>query len=126
VVGDVRIEERFGHERIVTAPTGAVAPIETEPALAYRPWHMSARGPRGALAAMLAASPRGLLLASDEMSSWLGGFTRYMNGSGRPASEASRPGRSRRRDGGGGPRGRPRPPTSVTCHEAPRHPGCRR
>ncbi len=43
-----------------------------------------------ALASMLAASPRGLLLACDELASWLGGFTRYAGGSGRPSSEAAR------------------------------------
>lgn len=42
------------------------------------------------LASMLAASPRGLLLACDELASWLGGFTRYAGNSGRPSSEASR------------------------------------
>lgn len=43
-----------------------------------------------ALAAMLAASPRGLLLACDELASWLGGFTRYTGNTGRPSSEAAR------------------------------------
>ncbi|TVQ32436.1 MAG: DUF3987 domain-containing protein [Phycisphaeraceae bacterium] len=43
-----------------------------------------------ALAAMLSESPRGLLLACDELASWLGGFTRYSGGNGRPASESSR------------------------------------
>jgi len=42
------------------------------------------------LASMLAASPRGLLLACDELASWLGGFTRYAGNSGRPSSEAAR------------------------------------
>jgi len=43
-----------------------------------------------ALAAMLAASPRGLLLACDELAAWLGGFTRYSGANGRPSSEAAR------------------------------------
>lgn len=43
-----------------------------------------------ALASLLAASPRGLLLACDELASWLGGFTRYAGNSGRPSSEAAR------------------------------------
>lgn len=43
-----------------------------------------------ALAAMLAASPRGLLLACDELASWLGGFERYAGKAGRPSSEAAR------------------------------------
>lgn len=43
-----------------------------------------------ALAAMLAASPRGLLLACDELAAWLGGFTRYSANASRPASEAAR------------------------------------
>jgi len=43
-----------------------------------------------ALASMLAASPRGMLLSCDELASWLGGFTRYAGGNGRPASEAAR------------------------------------
>jgi len=43
-----------------------------------------------ALAAMLAASPRGLLLAQDELAAWFGGFTRYSGASGRPTSEAAR------------------------------------
>lgn len=42
------------------------------------------------LASMLAASPRGLLLACDELASWLGGFSRYTGNGGRPSSEASR------------------------------------
>ncbi len=42
------------------------------------------------LASMLAASPRGLLLACDELASWLGGFTRYTGNTGRPSSEAAR------------------------------------
>lgn len=42
------------------------------------------------LASMLAASPRGLLLACDELAAWFGAFTRYSGGTGRPASEAAR------------------------------------
>ena len=41
------------------------------------------------LAAMLAASPRGMLLACDEMAAWLGSFGRYA-ANGRAAGEASR------------------------------------
>jgi hypothetical protein len=41
------------------------------------------------LAAMLAASPRGLLLACDEMAAWFGSFGRYA-ANGRAAGEASR------------------------------------
>lgn len=41
------------------------------------------------LAAMMAASPRGLLLACDEMAAWLGSFGRYA-ANGRAAGEASR------------------------------------
>lgn len=43
-----------------------------------------------ALAFILAASPRGLLLACDELAAWLGGFTRYSANASRPASEAAR------------------------------------
>lgn len=42
-----------------------------------------------ALAAMLAASPRGMLLACDELAAWLN-FGRYSANGGRAASEASR------------------------------------
>jgi hypothetical protein len=42
-----------------------------------------------ALAAMLAASPRGILLACDELAAWLN-FGRYSANGGRAASEASR------------------------------------
>lgn len=41
------------------------------------------------LAAMMSASPRGLLLACDEMAAWLGSFGRYA-ANGRAAGEASR------------------------------------
>jgi hypothetical protein len=41
-----------------------------------------------ALAATLAESPRGLLLVSDELAAWLGGFTRYTNGSRAGGEEA--------------------------------------
>ncbi len=43
-----------------------------------------------ALAAMLAASPRGLLLACDELASWIGSFGRYAANTGRAAGESSR------------------------------------
>ncbi|MBM4108022.1 MAG: DUF3987 domain-containing protein [Phycisphaerae bacterium] len=46
--------------------------------------------PLEALAAMLAAGPRGPLLTCDELAAWLGGFTRYSANAGRPASEAAR------------------------------------
>jgi len=42
-----------------------------------------------ALAAMLAASPRGLLLACDELTSWIGSFGRYA-ANGRTAGEVAR------------------------------------